>query len=162
MSSSHFIPSLSDREAIADAIYRYMDGIDDNDAALTGCAFTEDAVFDLSDFGDPNAVLNGRKAITDHIARTVGPMDTLHQMTNQRIWVDAAAGTAKVSAAALAQHKRTGEGRDPGGEELLMGSRMLIDAVKVRDEDGGWLIKRFVLKNFWGRGTTAVMPFLKK
>lgn len=162
MSFPTFVPGLTDREAIADAIFRYMAGIDDNDAALLSSAFTEDAVFDLTSFGDPAALFHGRKPITDHLLRSVGGMDTLHQMTNQRIWISEAEGTAKVLAYALAQHKRVGEGTDYAAEELLLGSRMMVDAVRVKEEEGRWAIQRFVIKGAWGRGSWAVMAGQKQ
>lgn len=52
------LSSLSVREAITDALYRGVIGLDTADVALFDSAFTDDASFDLN-----SNVLDGRSAI---------------------------------------------------------------------------------------------------
>lgn len=76
-------PPLSSREAITDAIYRAVVGLDTNDADLFNSALTDDGVLDLIGW-----VLEGREAIGSQCFDAVSKLDTTHFITNTRINVD--------------------------------------------------------------------------
>lgn len=142
-------PGLSAREAIADAIYRCVVGLDTDDSALFSSAFTKDAVFDLN-----GNVMNGLDAINAQCFATVSKLDTTHFINNIRINI-AGESEASATCSALAQHYRPGEGVKPGATSLLTGCLYWLEFVKD-DGEGLWKVKTWKLKAVWRSGDPSV------
>lgn len=144
------LSGLTTREAIQDAIFRAVTAIDIDDLALFDSAFTRDTVFDLAGYR-----MDGIEAVTNGCFHGVAKLDTTHFINNIRIDVKEGATTAKLTATALAQHYRPGEGVKPGSERFLAGSLYDIDLVK--ESDGVWRIKVWNLKIVWGEGDRSIV-----
>jgi len=142
---------LTDREACMDAVHRWVQGIDENNKEVALSAFTEDCFFDLSTIdagGSPLGTFDGREAFVSQLIEHVGPLDTLHQVTNFRI--DVRGDEAKLTCLTLAQHFRNGEGPQPDKVGYLMGNR--FNARLKRAEEGLWQISRVVITCYWANG----------
>ncbi|GAB7357356.1 hypothetical protein MBLNU459_g8303t2 [Dothideomycetes sp. NU459] len=143
-------PPLSDREAIADAIYRCVLGFDTGDSALFSSAFIENA----------SMTVNGRTSTGLPSIRTdwfdlIAKLDTTHYITNVRINITAP-GKASLTASALAQHYRGQKGLEPDQTRLLGGG--LYRAEVVRDEAAGlWKIESIDMKSVWAEGDWGVV-----
>ena len=142
-------PSLTDREAVADALYRCVGGLDTADSALFNSAFTGDAVFDLN-----GTIMDGLDAINEQCYASVSKLDTTHFLTNVRINV--VDDKAEVTCSALAQHYRPGQGMQAGASRMLAGSLYWVDLVKD-GTDGLWKMKYWKLKPTWGEGDWGVV-----
>jgi hypothetical protein len=146
----HNLTSLTDREAIADALYRLLTSIDENNVPLFNSSWSgEDAIFD---FG--GNITSGLPAINAFLIGKIGPMDTTHMPSNVRIELKEGASDAKLTAYALAQHAAPGKGGEDEGPKFLTGSRYYLDLVK---KDGLWKISKFAMKVIWKQGDAAVM-----
>ena len=146
------LPSLSVREAITDALYRCVNGLDTADTALFDSAFTQDAIFDLN--GDN--VMEGLDAIHTGCYDRVAKMDTTHLMSNVRVNIIDGESKASLTASGLAQHYRLGQGREPGATRFLTGCFYFLDCVKD-EKDGLWKIKHWRLKIIWTEGDVGVV-----
>lgn len=142
-------PALSDRDAIADALYRGVIAFDTADEVLFKSALTEDAVLVLN-----GTVMEGYEAIYSGCYVNISKMDTNHFLTNMRINITEES-KAQVSCSALSQHYRGGEGMTPGSDFLLAGGLYAVELVKDAG-DGLWKIKHWTLKTTWGQGDWAV------
>jgi hypothetical protein len=72
MSLPHLLTPLTEREAVTDAVYRAIEGFDNNDVSIFDSAFSgQNVVFDLN-----GNVINGTDTIRTGIIAKVGPMDT--------------------------------------------------------------------------------------
>ena len=60
-----------------------------------------------------------------------------------------------MTANALAQHYRAGQGQVPNAERMLAGST--YDVQVAKEASGQWKIKTLVLKITWTEGSWAVM-----
>ncbi|CAD6586383.1 MAG: hypothetical protein ASARMPRED_002521 [Alectoria sarmentosa] len=151
------LSSLNVREAITDAIYRCVLGLDTDDQALFDSAFTPDASFDLN-----GTVMSGLDAIHTGCYDTVSKLDTTHFISNVRVNVRGgdddgdSTTTASMTASALAQHYRRKQGTEAGATRLLTGSLYFLDLVKD-GEDGLWKIKHWRLQLVWTEGDWGVM-----
>ncbi|KAK9317837.1 hypothetical protein V1522DRAFT_409055 [Lipomyces starkeyi] len=145
------LPSLGVREAITDALYRCVIGLDTADVALFDSAFTQDASFDLN-----GKVLDGLNAIHTGCYDFIAKLDTTHFITNIRVDVKDGESKAYVTASALAQHYRPQQGREPGATRLMTGSLYFLDCVKD-DKDGLWKVTHWKLKSIWTEGDWGVM-----
>ncbi|QIW98632.1 hypothetical protein AMS68_004150 [Peltaster fructicola] len=145
---------LTVREAIKDAVYRAVTGIDKDDKELFDSAFTEGAVFDLN-----GTRSEGLAAIHTNMFNHISKLDTTHFITNERVQVDKADNrTAVLSSHALAQHYRPGQGTEPGAKRLLTGSLYDLDLVED-PKDGLWKITVWKMKLIWVDGDMSiVMP----
>jgi hypothetical protein len=153
MSHPHTLTSLTDREAITDALYRAVIAFDSNDVSLLNSAFItkeSDVIFDFN-----GSVINGLDAIRTQLFNFVGPMDTTHMINNVRVDLQDAASTASLSAYALAQHCPPGKGNEADGLKYLAASEYFIDLVKGCD--GQWKIKKWAMKIIWTQGDASVM-----
>lgn len=142
-------PPLSDRDAVADAIYRAVYGIDLNDAKLYNSAFTPDGILDLN-----GTVADIHTNCFDRVAK----LNTTHFVTNLRINISEGGTCNKAQAIAsfLAQHYPAGKGMEDDTRRLLAGGLYYVDA--VRDEsDGLWKIESFKVRTTWREGDWAVM-----
>ena len=152
MSHPHILTSLTEREAVADALYRAIIGLDSNDVSIFNSAWSEqNAVFDLR-----GNVINGLDAIRTQLLDFVGPMDTTHMISNVRVDVKDGASTASLTAYALAQHCPPGKGREPDSPKYLAASTYFLDLVKDKS-DGLWKIEKWVMKVIWTQGDSSVM-----
>ncbi|KAB8266187.1 hypothetical protein BDV32DRAFT_143911 [Aspergillus pseudonomiae] len=151
MSYPSSLPSLTTREAIADTLYRCVGGFDTADAALFDSAFTKDATFDLN-----GRVLEGLESIHKDCYDNISKLDTIHYMSNVRVNVKEGEEKGSLTASALAQHYRPGEGIQAGTKYFLAGSLYEMDV--VRDEgDGLWKITHWKLKIVWAEGDWGVV-----
>jgi hypothetical protein len=138
------LPSLGERDAVADALYRAIIGCDHNDVELfsSGCA-GEDVSFEIHN-GDKR-VMSGFSDIRNNILERVGPMDTTHNIAMVRVNLKDGADTA--AATATAQHCPPGTGRDPIGPKYTARGEYEVDL--IRDDSGMWKIKKLVLRIVW-------------
>lgn len=144
------LPGLTDRETIKDALYRCVTGLDTGDATFFESAFTADASFDLN-----GKVMESLPTIKSDVFDIINKLDTTHFITNERIFHEPNANTAKMTASALAQHFGKGKGLKGDEKRLLTGSPYWIDL--VREEGSGlWKIKTFVMKSTWVEGSYDV------
>ena len=145
------LSGLTDREACIDAVYRFVQGIDDNNRELADSAFTEDCKFDLSSVmaGDEAiGTFDSRDAFVSQLAEHVFGLDTLHQLTNFR--VDIRGDTAALTCMTLAQHFRAGEGPTPDKVGYLMGNR--FNAQLKKEEEGFWRVSNLAIRCQWAQG----------
>ena len=145
------LSSLSVREAITDAIYRAVLGLDTGDKALFDSALTQDANFDLN-----GNVMVGLDAIHAGSYELISKLDTTHFISNARVNARDGDSTASMTASALAQHYRHKEGIEVGATSLMTGSLYFLDLVKD-DEGGLWKIKNWKLKLIWAEGDWSIM-----
>lgn len=145
--------TADDRLDIADALTRFAAGIDENDPATLGSAFTTDATLDFGPaaraMGIDFPVLEGRQGILDGVAISVGPMDTLHSATNVRV-LDGDSGTVRVTAIVHAIHHPAGV-RD---RHCSMHNRYDMSVVRTA---AGWQMSRLVIENRFWTGDPQVM-----
>ncbi|EXJ78439.1 hypothetical protein A1O1_08839 [Capronia coronata CBS 617.96] len=142
------LPGLTDREAIADAIYRAALAFDHADKDLLRSALTEDVVAEMPGFST-KGIPELKAAVFDRVSK----LDTTHFLSNVRVSIESAT-TAKVTCSALAQHVRPGKGFEPGPNKITTGGFYLGDAVKVGDL---WKLKSWKAKILWVDGDRAVM-----
>jgi len=154
MAPSTILIGLSTREAIADALYRCVQGIDTNDLTMF-----KSSVIDLNKFKlDMNgAEIQGEEIIMEAVFNFVGPMDTTHTISNIRIDVeDDAADTASMTAYAVARHHRQGEGMDPTTPHFTSGGIYTLDLIKDSN-DGAWKVANWAVKFVWCDGDASMM-----
>ena len=143
--------TLSDREAVADAVLRFGEGLDDGDAELLESAFTEDAVVDMTTVGV--GVMNGRAVVSKTLIANLGLMDTTHHISNVRSVIRG--DTAEATCYALAQHFRPGEGLSAEQQTyMLRGNRYRIQL--VRDSDW-WRMRNLVITGIWLAGDPTIV-----
>ena len=148
------LPSLSQHEAIADALYRAAIASDHHDSALFDSAWAgEEVSMELHD--DNIRVVQGLPQIRAIVFDRVGPMDTTHNLSMVRVNHQDGADTASLTATSLAQHAPAGTGRDPNGTKYTVGGEYSVDVIK--DEAGVWKIKKLVLNVIWTSGDASLM-----
>ncbi|CAJ2512263.1 Uu.00g052780.m01.CDS01 [Anthostomella pinea] len=129
------LPSLTEREAITDTLYRAIVGIDTADKALFDSALADDGRIEIS-----GHVMEGREAIHAGMFDFISTkLTTTHFLSNIRIDVKPGATTAKVTAQSLAQHCRPGDGTQPGAAKFLAGGMYFVDVAKD-EKDGLWKV----------------------
>ena len=143
----------ADRDAIADALFRFGAGQDLRDRPLFESAFTEDASLDFTavaaKLGATIPVFEGRQAIADTVMTATEPLDTTHTITNIRVTAyddDRASVTALIEA----QHLPRGD----HSRHLLLKNRLAVEVVR---EDECWVIARMVFENAWREGDATVL-----
>lgn len=148
------LPSLTQREAIADALYRAAIASDHHDSALFESAWAgEDVSMEIHD--DNKRVLQGLSLIRTIVLDKVGPMDTTHNISMVRVNYQDGADTACLTATSMAQHAAPSTGRDPNGVKYAVGGEYAVDLVK--DDVGIWKIKKLVLNVIWTSGDASLM-----
>lgn len=147
------LQSLSVREAVTDAIYRAVLGLDTDDIALFDSAFAPDGKFEI--VGRP-VKGQGHDELHKSVFNFISELDTTHFISNVRVEVKDGANTAYMTASALAQHYRPGEGNKPDTKRFLAGSQYWMDLVKVETE-GLWKIADWKSKVVWSEGDSSVM-----
>ena len=152
---------LTEREAVMDAVFRFVQGLDDANQSLLSSAFMHDAVLDLggtTDIGTTFGTHKGHAAVVDFLtANVANGMDTMHNVSNFR--VDINGDRASLTAYAIAQHYRPGEAVRPlDSKWLLMGNRYVST---LRKEDGLWKIEYFLINTHWCDGDIGVTQHSK-
>jgi hypothetical protein len=143
---------LSNKEAIADTIYRGVLGIDSNnfDLMLSALYDSPTTAFEIN--GERT---EGIEAIKVRTFDRIGPLDTTHNISNVRIEVEDGAETASLTAHILAQHYRAGEGLLDDSKGVLVGGLYFIDL--VNDTDGAWKVTTWKIKIIWMDGDKSVI-----
>jgi hypothetical protein len=140
----------------ADALIRFAFGLDAGDKGILESAFTEDILFDVSRVGDEQSgfpAIEGRESVVGMLLMSMGPLDTMHALSNFRVHV--AGDTARLNCYAMAQHYRPGEGPSrTTTDQVMMGNK--YDAVLVRDGQT-WRIKRLTIVTIWSQGNPDVL-----
>ena len=140
---------LTDREAIADALYRAVLAFDHPDEALLRSAMTDDAKAEIPGVAAANGIEELKAVVYDRVSK----LDTTHFLSNMRVNIQSST-TAKVTCSAMAQHCPAGKGMDPTGKKFTSGSMYQCDVVKV---DELWKIKYWTAQMIWFDGDRAVM-----
>lgn len=143
------LPNLSAREAIMDALYRGVIGLDIADRALFDSAFAPDAVLDIN-----GTKLHGLEEIHSGCYNIIANLDTTHFITNVRVLVEGNGVEASMNATALAQHYRHGQGTEPGAPHLLTGSLYRLKLVK--DGEELWKATYFSMRSVWTEGDRMI------
>jgi hypothetical protein len=146
------LPSLTPREAVADALHRCILGIDSNDRDIfeSGCLKGEDMTITIGP-----ATFSGWAAITELFVN-VFKLITTHITSNIRVELEEGADTAKITAHAISYHVKPEDAIKVEDTSYTAGS--LYDIDLVRDwGDGLWKIKRWDLKILWTTGDKAVL-----
>lgn len=146
------LTNLTPREAVVDALYRAVEGLDSNDAAMFESAWAKDNPC----FVRGDTVWEGMENINKNLFSLVSTMDTHHTIGNARVVIKEDGNTAYMTTYALAQHHRGGEGMDPTKKGLLGGTTYYVDLVKDSD-DGLWKMKKWALKLNWCDGDLSVV-----
>ena len=147
------LSSLSPREAVTDALYRALAGLDLNDRELWDSAWVEGSAarFEMND-----TVYDGKDTLDDNIFKPIGPLATHHNISNVRVDLRDGADTAYMTAYAIAQHYRAGEGLNPTTKHLISGAMYFMELVK-NSSDGLWKMKKWVMKLIWLDGDGSIV-----
>ena len=148
------LPSLSQHEAMADALYRAAIASDHHASALFNSAWAgEEVSMEIHD--DNERVFQGLSLIRTNVLDKVGPMDTTHNISMVRVNYQDGADTASLTATSTAQHAPSGTGRDPNGTKYTVGGEYSVDLIK--DDARVWKIKKLVLNVIWTSGDALLM-----
>lgn len=145
-------PALTGREAIADAVYRFLLGLDTSDSALFNSAFLPESTFELN-----GRVHEGLSAIHTGCFEPIAKLDTTHFVTNIRINIADGGAEAALTASGLAQHYREGKGMEADQPRLLGGALYYADLVRDEGEGGLWRIKAFKMNTTWVEGDWGIL-----
>lgn len=158
MSRNLSLPSLTPREAVADAMYRALIAFDRNDPSIFDSVFAEeDVTLELN--ASERKSYTGLSAIRTGLFDRLGPMDTTHMVSNVRVDVEDGADTAFLTAYTQGQHCPPGRGRELDGPKYLACGETSLSL--VRDgKDGLWKIKKWVTEVIWAQGDPSVMQGL--
>lgn len=144
-------PPLSDREAVLDAMYRALNGLDSNNKEVFSSAFVPE-----SKFGFNETLYDGFEAIQTKVFDMIGRMDTAHIVSTPRVHIESGGDVAHITASAMAQHFRPGTGHESGAPHFLGGSLYAIDLRKDCN-DGLWKIVHWHVGTTWSMGDFSVM-----
>ncbi|KAL9110429.1 MAG: hypothetical protein Q9227_004973 [Pyrenula ochraceoflavens] len=156
MSRPILLPSLTPREAVADAMYRALLAFDRNDLSLFTSAFApgESTTIELN--SGERRTFTGLSTIRSELLDHVGPMDTSHTISNMRVWVEEGKETAAATGLVMAQHCPPGRGREVDGPKYLACGEVEVEFVWDGGE-GVWKVKRWVHEVIWRQGDPGVM-----
>ncbi|KAJ1563100.1 hypothetical protein HK405_001353 [Cladochytrium tenue] len=140
--------SLTDREAVADALYRVALALDTNDSELLESAMADDVEVEFI-----RGQLHGLAEVRATVFAVVGPLDTTHMLTNMRVMLSEP-GKASATCTALAQHARPGMGQVPGPNRYSTGA---LYACELEKDGELWKIKSWRTKYLWAEGDHSVM-----
>ncbi|KAI0423770.1 hypothetical protein F5Y09DRAFT_180799 [Xylaria sp. FL1042] len=139
---------LTDHEAIADALYRFVLAFDHADETLLLSAITPDFSGEMPG-SSAKGVAEFKAAVFDRVSK----LDTTHFLSNIRVSIQSAT-TAQATCSALAQHVRPGKGFEAGPNKFTSGAMYLCDMVKVGEL---WKINKLGAKIIWVDGDPTVM-----
>ncbi|WP_158507205.1 nuclear transport factor 2 family protein [Subtercola sp. Z020] len=131
--------------------------LDTADASILVDLLTDDVVVDLTPatikIGLEFPVLSGSETVIPTMIGAVGPLDTMHAVSN--VFVERQSDGYRIEAYALAQHFLPGEGPDPRStRHALMGNRWTFF---IRRGDAGPRVARFVMDCVWFEGDPSVL-----
>ncbi|RDW63801.1 hypothetical protein BP6252_11346 [Coleophoma cylindrospora] len=155
MSRPQTLSGLTEREAIADTMYRVLIGLDHNDISMFNSAFAgngDDALFIFR-----GKETKGRDNIKTQIVDVVGPMVTTHTLSNIRVDIKEGSKAAAFNSYVLAQHCPPGRGEEVDGPKWLATAEYFVDLVKD-ESDESWKIKKWVINVVWSQGDVSIMP----
>lgn len=151
MSVPVHLTALTPREAVTDAVYRAIYGADTNDWELFNSALTPEIEFDLG-----GNIMHGAEEVRANLFGLIGPMDTLHAISNVRVHLTDDPTKASLTAYATNQHCRPGEGLDSAAPKYTAGVMYFMDLVKDAG-DNLWKIQKWTIKFCWAQGDQSVM-----
>ncbi len=142
---------------VVDALLRFTNGMDTDDGALIGSAFTPDALVDFTPaaakVGMQFPVLKGQETIVGALVPFAKGYTTSHSVSNARATIDSATLYALVEA----QHFLEGS-RD---RNFLMKNVYWVelrrDAEATATHGATWRISNMRIDNLWARGDIKVM-----
>jgi hypothetical protein len=147
---------LSDRDAVIDALVRFVMGLDDADSEMLLSSMTPEAVLDLTHFnqlGMTFELMKGRENVAEHLLKGVGRLDCTHCLSNFRVALDG--DRADLTCYVMAQHFRPGEGiSNKDCPWYMMGNRYVAEVVR---SGGLWRLNRLVVKASWTTGNIGVL-----
>lgn len=143
------LTGLTDREAIADCLYRAVLSFDTSSESLLHSAVTSDFSAEMA--GQSS---KGIPEFKEKVFDRVKELDTTHFLSNMRVSVESGATTAKATCSAWAQHIRAGKGLEAGPNKFTSGGLYECDVVKVDDL---WKIKSWKAHIVWVDGDRSVM-----
>lgn len=145
-----YISGLSDREAIRDTMSRCLQGLDTNNEELFVSAFhdNDDVVFEVD-----GQKIQGISNIVEQGFDNIGPLDTTHVLSNERVYVNG--DGARLSATAISNHFRPGEGVDPNATEYMVGCTYEVAFSKATDNL--WKIKLWSICIKWKSGDPSII-----
>lgn len=143
------LSGITEREAIADALYRAVLAFDHADEDLLRSSITEDIELEFPGVLSAKGIPEVKAGVYDRVSK----LDTTHFLSNVRINQESST-KAKVSCSALAQHCRMGQGLDGTAGKYTSGVLYLCDMVK----DGElWKVSRWDAQVIWLDGDASVM-----
>ena len=142
------LPGLTDREAIADTLYRAILAFDHADESLLLSAMIDDV--EVETMGQS---LKGIPQLKAAVFDRVSKLDTTHFISNVRVIVETPT-TAKTTCSALAQHVRPGKGHEVGPHRYMSGCLYACDVCKVGEL---WKITKWSANMVWTDGHQEVM-----
>lgn len=143
------LAGITEREAVADAVYRGVLAFDHADEDLLRSAITEDAITEFPGVLSAQGILAIKEKVFDRVSK----LDTTHFLSNFRVNMESDR-MAQVSCSAMAQHCPQGQGRDAGGAKYTSGGLYLCDVIKDGDL---WKVKRWQAQMIWLAGDASVM-----
>ena len=150
------VPPETERE-LAPLPLLWAKALDEGNAEILNRLLTDDVVVDLTPattkIGLEFPVLTGRDTVIPNMIGAVGPLDTMHVVSN--VTYRAADDGWVIEAYALAQHFLPGEGPDVNRtRHALMGNTWTLH---VRDTPDGPRVSRFVMDCRWMEGDPSVL-----
>lgn len=140
---------LSDREAIADVIYRCVLSVDIADKDLFDSSLLSSATLEFN-----GTELIGKQNICTSLFEKVSKLDSTHHVSNLRI--NLLDNKAFVTASVLAQHYREGEGNISNTQNMSSGGFNFFEVVKDEFE-GIWKVKNWKIKTIWSEGDPTII-----
>lgn len=151
MADAVALTALNPREAVADALYRCILGIDSNNRELfhSGCLKNESMTVLAGPFN-----IEGWTAISEFFEKVFN-LITTHITSNIRVELKDGADTASMTAHAIAYHVRPDDAFKPDDTSYTASCLYFMDLVK--DNDGLWKIKKWEIKMLWSTGDRALL-----
>jgi len=153
MSYPIVLRSITPREAVVDALYRVVIGLDVKDRKLFDSAFIDGPERRVEMNGK---VFSGTDEVMANVFDRVWPLVTQHSITNVRLDLEDGADSAYVTAYALAYHFRPQQGMNPASEKVLSGCLYHVDVVEDGKE-GVWKVKNWAVKLLWVEGDMSIL-----
>lgn len=143
---------VRDRLEIADAVYRFVAGIDFSDDELFVSAFAPDAIVDVTSnnkmWGLDFPLFEGRDAILQVFKNSVFLLDTTHAVSNPRTKING--DTATLHTITEAQHFPPNDRT----RHCLIKSHYHVNLVRDRDR---WVITHLTIKTVWFTGEPSIL-----
>lgn len=152
MADAATLTVLYPREAVSDALYRCLLGIDSNNRELFDSAWLKD---DSTTFSAGPFTVKGWSGISDTFLR-LSKLVTTHISSNVRVEVEDGADTASMTANAVAYHVLEEDALKPEDTSYTQYNLYSIDLVKDSG-DGLWKIKKWDIKVLWTTGHASVL-----